>query len=206
MKMNKIKLLVLAIFTSAMFTGCVNDDEDTSLPNYKPVVFGEDFETNAVDNEVLVIDGWKNYAEVGNAVWKWQTYQQNSYAEFTTFNSGDALNTGWLITPPIQLSETVDQTLLFQVSQSYVSSTANTLEVLISTDFDGTNVEAATWQALPAQIPGTTATYFEFQSAGEIDLSSFDGTVYVAWKVKGSGTNQQLDGSYQIDNVRIINK
>ena len=206
MKMNKIKLLMLSVFTAAIFTGCVDDDTDTRLPDYTPVVFGEDFETNAVDNEILAIDGWLNYAQDGTAVWKWQYFGQNNYAEFSSFLSGNLVNTAWLITPAITLSETENQKLLFQVSQSYVSDPANSLEALISSDFDGTNVEAASWQSLPALIPGTSATYFAFQSAGEIDLSAFDGPVYIAFKVKGSGTNTGLDGSYQIDNVRIINK
>ena len=203
--MNKIKLLMMAVFTSAVFTGCVNDDEDTRLPDYTPLVFGEDFETNAIDNQILVVDGWLNYAQEGTALWKFQEYQQNYYAEFSSFQSGEASNTAWLITPAIELSATQSQKMLFQVSQSYVSNASNSLEVLISTDFDGTNVEDAVWQTLEAQIPGVNATYFEFQSSGDVDLTDFDGPVHIAFKVKGSGTNTQLDGSYQIDKVRIIN-
>ena len=203
--MNKTKLLFLGIFAAGLLSGCVNDDEDTSLPDFTPVVFGEDFETNAVDNAVLAIPGWVNFAETGTAVWKLQYFGQNNYAEFSSFQSGEAVNVAWLITPSINMDQYETEKLLFQVSQSFVSSSANSLEVLISTDFDGTNVTTATWQPLSASIPGTSASYFEFQSSGEVDLSAFEGNVNIAFKVKGSGTNNQLDGSYQIDNVRVIN-
>ncbi|HEX8562355.1 MAG TPA: choice-of-anchor J domain-containing protein [Flavobacterium sp.] len=202
--MNKTKLMLFGLFAATVFTGCVNDDEDTSLPDYTPVLFGEDFETDAVDNAVLAIQGWTNYAEAGDDLWKFQYFGQNNYAEFTSFQSQDAVNIAWLITPKINLDQYETEKLLFQVSQSFVSNPANTLQVLISSDYDGTNPTTATWQTLPANIPGSSAAYFEFQSGGDIDLSEFEGDVNIAFKVTGSGTNQQLDGSYQIDNVRII--
>ena len=196
---NTLFVAILALLT----TGCVSDD-DTSLPNYTPVLFGESFETNAVDNTELVISGWNNYAEVGTAKWRFQYYSSNNYAEFTSYQSGQAVNIGWLISPAINLDGHANARLLFQVSQSYVTSAANSLEVLISTDYDGTNVTAATWTPLPASIPGTSAEYFLFQTS-DIDLSAYSGNIHLAFKVKGSGTNTALDGGYQIDNVRIIN-
>lgn len=204
MKTNKLKSLLFAMLAAGTLSSCV-DDTDTSLPNYKPVVFGEDFETNAVDNTPLNLPGWLNFAEVGTAVWKSQYYSSNNYAEFSSFQSGNAVNVAWLISPSINMDTYEGEKLVFQVAQSYVTSSANSLEVLISTDFDGTNVTTATWQNLPATIPGTSAVYFEFYSSGEIDLSSYTGNINLAFKVKGSGTNNTLDGSYQIDNVRIIN-
>jgi hypothetical protein len=50
-------------------------------------------------------------------------------------------------------------------------------------------------------------TNFDFFSSGLIDLSAYaNQDIYLAFKVKGSGTNTSLDGTYSIDNVRIINK
>lgn len=203
MKTNKLKSLLFAILAAGTLSSCV-DDTDTSLPNYKPVVFGEDFETNAVDNMPLDLPGWLNFPEVGTAVWKSQYYSSNNYAEFSSFQSGNAINVAWLISPSINMDAHEGEKLVFQVAQSYVTSSANSLEVLISTDYDGTNVTTATWQNLDAAIPGTSAVYFKFYSSGMIDLSSYTGNINLAFKVKGSGTNTALDGSYQIDNVRVI--
>ena len=197
---NTLVIAILALLT----TSCVSDD-DTKLPDYTPVLFGEDFETNAVDNTELLISGWRNYAEVGTAKWKFQYYSSNNYAEFTSYQSGQVSNIGWLISPPINMDAHDNEKLIFQVAQSYVTNAANSIQVLISTDYDGTNVTGATWNTLPASLPSTSAVYFEFNPSGYIDLSAYTGNVYIAFKVKGSGTNTSLDGSYQIDNVRIIN-
>lgn len=203
MKTNSLKSLLLAVLTAGMFTGCVNDD-DTVLPNYKPVIFGEDFETNAVDNTLLEVDGWLNYAETGTTRWKFQYYSGNNYAEFTPFGTTDAVSVGWLISPSITLGAHPGEKLVFLSAQSYVTNPANSLEILISTDFDGTNVTAANWTPLSANLPTTASTYFEFMKSGDIDLSSYSGKVNIAFRVKGSGSNTALDGGYQIDSVRII--
>ena len=203
MKTQILKNTLFVAIIALLSTSCVSDD-DTKLPDYTPVVFGEDFETNAVDNTVLAIDGWNNFAEVGTAKWKFQYYSSNNYAEFTSYQSGQLSNIGWLISPTINLDGHPTAKLLFQAAQSYVTSSANSLQVLISTNYDGTNVTAATWTTLPATLPGTSAVYFAFMPS-TVDLSAYTGNVHIAFKVKGSGTNTTLDGSYQIDNVRIIN-
>jgi hypothetical protein len=193
------------IIFAALSVGILSCDDDTDLPVYNPLDYAQDF-NEGNDNTILAIDGWKNYAEAGSAVWKIQQYSNNGYAEFTSYQSGDATNVGWLISPAIALEADNDKTLRFEVSQSFVSSTANKLEVLVSTNFDGTDVAGATWTVVNADIPGTDAVYFEFQDSGEIDLSGFSGNAYVAFKVTGSGTNTSLDGSYQIDSFRIYTK
>lgn len=204
MKKNFLKYMLLLAFPIGLLTSCVSDD-DTSLPNYSPIILGEDFETNAVDNTILTIDGWDNYAEAGTAKWKFQYYSSNNYAEFTSFQSGDASNIAWLISPAVDMDAHEAEKLVFQVSQSYVTSTLNKIEVLISSNYDGTNPTTATWTTLPANLPPTTATYFKFMDSGFIDLSSYTGKINIAFKVTGSGTNTTLDGSYQIDNFRVFN-
>jgi len=201
--MKTFKIFGFVLAASALLTSCVGDD-DTTLPNYTPYLIGEDF-TGPADNTILEIEGWQNVASQGTAVWKNQIFSGNNYAEFSSFQSGEAVNVGWLITPGVNLDATEGEVLGFDVSQSFVSDAANKLEVLVSTDYDGNaaNIATATWQPLNANIPGPSAVYFEFQESGAIDLSSYTGTAYIAFRVTGSGTNSSLDGSYQIDNVRI---
>lgn len=201
MKLNKLTTLLFASLSIGIFSSCVNDD-DTSLPEYKALVFAENFSAGA-DNTLLEIDGWLNYAETGTVRWTNQTYSGNGYAEFTSFQSGQASNIGWLITPPINLDAQEGEKLVFQAAQAYVDNAANTLEVLISTDFDGTNVTAASWQTLNATLPTTASTRFAFIKSGIIDLSRISGTAHIAFRVKGNGTT--LDGTYQIDNIRVYN-
>ena len=97
-----------------------------------------------------------------------------------------------------------DEFLTFKAAQHHVSdSDNNTLEVLVSTDFDGTNVAAATWTKLNADLPNKDSRWYAFQDSGEIDLSSYTGTLYIAFKSVASGTNTALDGSYMIDDVKV---
>jgi hypothetical protein len=55
-------------------------------------------------------------------------------------------------------------------------------------------------------LPTTSSPYFEFIKSGEIDLSAYKGNINIAFKVKGSGTNNALDGSYQVDAIRVYTK
>jgi len=198
---NNLKTLLFAALLALSATGCSGDDEQ-KLPYYAPLIVSEDFEVGA-DESLLVTEGWTNYAVTGTAKWKIQRYSDNGYAEFNPYQSGNAVNVGLLISPAVTLEAGNSNKLLFQSAQSYVTSAANKLEVLISTDFDGTNVAAATWTPLQATLPAIGSVNFAFVKSGLIDLSAYSGTVHIGFKVTGSGTDAALDGAYQIDNVII---
>ena len=204
MKINKI-LFILGFVSIGFLTGCSPEDDQT-IPDFVPLVFSEDFSIGAVDNTILDNQGWINFNEVGTAKWREQVFSNNPYAEFSSFQSGDAINVGWLVSPSINLDEQENERLVFRASQSFVTSASNSLEVLISTDFDGTNVATATWEPLEATLPTTSSAYFAFIQSGEIDLSEYTGNVNIAFKVRGSGTNTALDGSYQVDDIRVFTK
>lgn len=204
MKINKITLFVALVASTLGLTSCSPED-DITTPNLKLLILNEDFSRGGVDNEILITPGWTNYAETGTAKWKAQEYSGNLYAEFSSFQSNEPVNVAWLISPAIDLDKQEGEKLSFESSQSYVTSASNSLEALISTDFDGTNVTTATWTSLQATLPTTSSTYFQFIKSGVIDLSTYSGKAYIAFKVKGSGTNTSLDGSYQIDNVKVYN-
>jgi len=205
--MKNFKLVLVAALTAIMAVGCVGTD-DTLLPYYEVLPlsqgFNKDTDYNDLPDDILLeLPGWYNIAQTGRALWRIQVYQTNGYAELTTFQSGDAVNVSWLISPEF-IPEEAHSTLSFDVAQSYVTNAANKLEVFISEDFDGTNVATATWVPLNPALPGITAKYFEFMNSGNIDLSAYIGKkLNLAFKVTGSGTNANLDGSYQIDNVNV---
>lgn len=203
MKINKIAS-ILGLVSFLTLTGCSPED-DVKNPDFVPMIFSEDFSVGSVDNTLLQTPGWENIAEIGTAKWKVQEYSGNAYAEFTTFQSGEAVNVGWLVSPKIDMDAQEGEKLQFQSSQSYVTAAANTLEVLIATNYDGTNLTTANWQPVPATLPTTSSVYFAFIKSGIIDLSTYTGKINIAFKVKGSGTNTTLDGSYQIDEIRIYN-
>lgn len=169
--------------------------------------FSEDFQTST-NNTNLNTPGWINFAQSGNDLWREKTFTSNGvtngYAEFSAFNSGDASNIVWLVTPAINLGAYTTKILKFQACQHHldVDSPNNTLEVLVSTDFDGTNVATATWTSVPFNKPVKATPWYEFQTS-TVDLSSYTGNIYVAYKFKGSGTDTTLDGAFQVDNVKM---
>jgi hypothetical protein len=204
MTMKKFKYFFFAALTAAVFTAC---EDDTDLPPYAPMLLAEDFDEGA-DNIPLVVEGWTNYASEGTAIWKHQVFSGDGYAEFSSFSSGDAVNVGWLISKKVTLAADNDAVVRFLASHSFLTDEVNNkLEVFVSNDFDGTNVDAATWTELtPEALPTPDNDFYEYVDSGEMSLSDFSGEVYVALRVTGSGTNTSLDGSYQVDRFRIYEK
>jgi len=202
-KYKKITLMFLAILP---FTSCSPED-DIKIPSSTDYIVYEEFLSNTVDGQDLDLAGWTNFAQTGTVKWKQGIYSGSKYAEFTSYQSGQATNIAWLVSPAINMDIREHETLAFDVAQAYVSSTANSIELLISTNFDGTNVLAANWQTVPFTTPPLNYdTNFDFFSSGLIDLSGYTGNIYIAFRCKGSGTNFSLDGTYEIDNVRIFDK
>lgn len=203
--MKNFNLLLIGFISVLSFTGC-SPEEDVKNPTFYPFALFEDFTSNTTDGVAIDLAGWTNYAEVGSAKWNQGIYKSDKYAEFTSYQSGQAVNIGWLISPKTAISSNTK--FAFDVAQAYVSTDANSIELFVSEDYDGTNVTAATWVKVDfTKPPLVYETNFDFFSSGLIDLSSFAGkNVNFAFKVKGSGTNTSLDGTYEIDNVRIVNK
>lgn len=202
-KYKKIALVLLAILP---FTGCSPED-DIKIADSTDYKFYEEFLTNTTDGTALNITGWTNFAQAGTVKWNEGIYSGTKYAEFTSYQSGQASNIAWLITPPINMDTMAHETLAFDVAQAYVSSSANSIELLVSTDYDGTNVMAANWTPISFTTPPLNYdTNFTFFSSGLVDLSTYTGNIYLAFRCKGSGTNTSLDGTYEIDNIRIFDK
>lgn len=169
------------------------------------VVVEEDFDAGT-DNTNLDFAGWVNFAETGSELWTEQVFSGNGYAEFSGYRTGDNVNVGWLVSPSVDLSQYSNVFVNFMLAQHHLDDPANTLEVFVSTDFDGTNVTNATWQPISVNIPTQADSWYQFKDAGLVDLSSYSGTLYVGFKYVGSGTDTDLDGAYMIDDFRILAK
>jgi hypothetical protein len=206
--MKTKKLLLLGFLALVSFTGCSPED-DIKNSDIIPYAFYEEFTsfTEATEGDPIAVEGWTNFAEVGAVKWNEGYYSGTKYAEFTSYQSGEVSNIAWLISPAINMDLFANEKLAFDVAQAYVSSASNSLELLISTDFDGTNVLGATWTTVSFTLPPLNYdTNFDFFSSGIVDLSAYTGNIYIAFKGKGSGTNFSLDGTYEVDNIRIFDK
>lgn len=206
--MKSFKILGLLFIGSLSFTGCSPED-DITLPNETTFKFTEDFSSfsEATEGNAIALTDWTNFAQAGTVKWNEGFYSGTKYAEFTSYQSAQLSNIAWLISPAINMDTMANETLAFDVAQAYVSSSANSIELLVSTDYDGTNVLAANWTPISFNTPPLNYdTNFDFFSSGLIDLSGYTGNIYIAFRCKGSGTNTSLDGTYELDNIRIFDK
>jgi hypothetical protein len=98
------------------------------------------------------------------------------------------------------------EVLTFRAAQHRldIDSPLNSLEVYVSTDFDGLNVVTATWTRLTANLPKQATPWNQFIGSGAIDLSAYKGKINIAFKYTGSGRNLALDGTFQVDDVQVF--
>jgi len=154
----------------------------------------------AQNNTDIVIQGWSNMAVAGNRKWQGKEFGTDRYAQATGYNSGLANMETWMITPPV-INTNGDKVLNFKSGMAFWAHTVtNPITVLASTDFDGVNVENATWTELTANFPNSNSGNYNWIPSGEISLAEFVGNVFIAFKYKGSGTEST---SITIDDVII---
>lgn len=204
--------IITKTFNGSDLVFVLNNVDDVQLNNSRctplnindfNVIFEEDFNT-AIDNTDLDIAGWTNFAEVGSELWTEQTFSGNGYAEFSGYFTGDDVNIGWLVSPGINMDTQDNEYLNFKTAQHHLDSADNTLEVFVSTDYDGSNVLAANWIPIAPNLASMSDSWYAFIDSGLIDISSYSGTLYVAFKVTGSGTNTVLDGAYHVEDFKIL--
>jgi hypothetical protein len=145
-------------------------------------------------------NGWVDLMVAGDRAWIAKEYSGNIYAQATGYNSGLADMETWMITPLVDNSAG-DKILTFKASQAYWKHTTyDPLEVYVSTDYDGTNFESATWTKLNPTLPTGSNENYEWVESGNVDLSSYVGDIAIAFRYKGSDTEST---SIAIDDVKI---
>lgn len=164
------------------------------------ILFTENF--NQYNNhDTIKLDGWTNYTNMGNRLWEAREYNENKYAQISSYSSEEQ-NDAYLITPSISLSSG-NNFLSFDVNVGYWTHAG--LEVFISTNFNGSNFNTATWINVTSNftIPTEpTSGYGTFVPAGEYNLSDFGGTINVAFRYSGDGNNG-LTTTFQLDNITV---
>ena len=173
------------------------DDIDGDIPQ-PTTLLEENFQMATVGQDVN-LSGWTNYAETGNRLWTIGEFSGNRFATVSAFQSPDAGNKMWLITPDLEIESGIK--LEFESAQGFYVH--NGLKVYISNDFDGGNPLEATWNELNATIAGPNQERWEFISSGILDLSSFAGTAHIAFVYEGSNPAGNTT-TYRIDNLRVF--
>lgn len=189
----------------------LNSDEDISMEgercttllevDFPTILLEEYFEDSSGE---IAITGWINFREEGTQSWRSysDTYSQSKAARVGSKNSGNANTITWLITKGVNLDATTEEFLSFETSNSFANG--SNLEVLISTNWDGTtiNVTSATWDILPAKIVSDGENFKNWIHSTYVNLSDYSGTAFIAFKYTGTG-NINFDGTYELDNIKI---
>ena len=191
----------ITLGTNSSYTLTITDDDDPIEPGV--TVIDEDFET--FDDPGGGVDfmnmDWINAAEAGTRLWRLRIFDGSKYPEFTAYNSTEASNIGWLILPKIDFDNLAVDEMSFWNSIGF--GDANTeLALMHSADFDGmeSGIASATWTELSFTVSTVDNEWVE---SGTIDLSSFSGNGYIAFRYTGDGTNTDNDASYRIDNILV---
>lgn len=167
--------------------------------------FAENFQS-VETNTKLNLPGWSNLVQKGTKYWLGTVYAGNGYAEFNTTGTKVASNIAWLISPKIDMDLHTHEVLTFRSAQHHldVDSPLNSLEVYVSSDFDGLNITKASWTKLKIVLPKQATPWYQFVGSGGVDLSSYKGKINIAFKYTGSGKDLALDGAFQVDDVQIF--
>lgn len=155
--------------------------------------------TGGQANAVIDKEGWSAFATVGQRNWIYKNFSGNDYAQATSYNSNEE-NVMWMVTPLIDLSK--PKKLSFESATSFWVHDG--LEVLFSSDFNGSNATTATWTKLNAILAGQSSGDNNWVASGDIDLSGFSGKGYIAFKYSGNSTSNT--STYRIDNVKVVDK
>lgn len=161
----------------------------------------EDF-TDVIDDQNIAISCWTSVATKGSRTWYGTSFSGNSSAEMEAYQATDPENEAWLITPGVEFGGS--DVLSFETAMAFWDHDG--LEVMISTDFDGIDVNAATWSPITCTLATSTDNFYDWIPSGSISISSyvpsgFTGNYYIGFKY--AGTEGNLDSKYQLDNVQI---
>lgn len=163
-------------------------------------VFSQNFES--ITN-VALLDGlgWTNVNTTGGSTrYGTELFSGNRSVRISAFNTNEDPMEAWLITPAIDMDNTTDEALTFDVQASFDRGVL--LEVLVSDDFAGDPL-TATWTVVDANIPtGPSGGFGTFTNVGTIDVSCLNGNVFLAFKYRG-GDASDLTTTYNIDNISI---
>ncbi len=172
------------------------------------IVFGDNFESQE-NNDPIAGNGWTNVIQEGTVLWEGFDGSSSNppfgeiSAQIGSFNSGDASSITWLITPGIDFDAIDRPTLTFLTSTSFADESI--LEVLVSTNWDGTTEEVNSFEWFTLSTPriaGPGDPFQDYIPSGIIDLSCIEGTAYLAWRYTGSGA-PAFDGTYELDEIEV---
>jgi hypothetical protein len=188
-------------------------------------LINEDFETQNANTTApytpVTIQGWLNLPQNFTRSFDARIFSNNRYAYLSAFGSSAPSVTTWLVTKGINMDGTNSEKLTFSTKQNFLLTAVpngtpvpSDLKVLISTNFTGTGnpwaagVDWTDITSLATLSPGSTTSNFpsSYTASGDIDLSTYTGTIYIAFRYEGAdltGTANDKTSAWEVDNIRV---
>lgn len=196
--------------TAIVAQGGDDQVQQVSIRNLNDIVGGDtggggddpklelDFE-DQTSGEDLAIAGWQNISLKGTGTRKWRAgdFSGNTFAQATAFSDDNPEVDTWLISPELDLTDI--STLQFESAQAFWVHDG--LTILFSTDYDGSNVESATWQELDVTLAAESDARYAWVDSGIVSLEDFNGTGYLAFRYVG--TSNANTTTYRLDNIKL---
>lgn len=178
-------------------------DVNLSEPRISKVFLVNEPFASAVVNQPVAINGWQTIATEGTKTWVAKEASGNRYAEMSAHQSGETSNVAWLISPQVNLSSIMPRYLTFK-TQFAQWREGTTLEIFVSSNYDGQNPANASWTKLnDAYIVQQADGFGVWKGSGAVNLASFTGNVHFAFKYVGSGAGN-LFTFFRVDDFQVF--
>lgn len=154
---------------------------------------GEGFEGGSIPA------GWKSVQLEGTKSWYVTSFSNNYYAAMTGYK-GTAPFDSWLVSPALDCSKMTSKKLSFRTQVNGYGATTTTFKVYILSG----SADPATAQKtqLSPSLPTPPASgYSDWVQSGDIDLSGFSGTIYVAFEY--AATTDANYATWCVDDVVV---
>lgn len=179
---------------SVAFVSYRVSDIDLAAEGESPEIFREDFNGS--------LGTFQTFDVSGDQAWGVDGYGSDEYAKMSGYAGGAQENEDWLVSPEIDLTEYETAYILLRQAVNYLDDWAN-IQVMVSSDFDGTDVTAASWTELTINDKPSGGNW-DFVESEELDLASYVGnTIHVAFRYRSTTSGA---ATWEIDWMTVETK
>ncbi|SFE91270.1 choice-of-anchor J domain-containing protein [Thermophagus xiamenensis] len=141
------------------------------------------------------------FSIVGDEEWTDRSYGGTEYAFMSGYvgGEGNKENEDWLVSPAVDLSDYKTAYVVVNQAVNFLDSWDH-IQLMVSTDFDGTDIESANWDELTINTKpdGDSWTFVESE---EVDLSEYVGqTIHLAFRFRSTDSGS---ASWEIDWIEV---
>jgi hypothetical protein len=153
------------------------------------------------------VTGLYNIKEAGSRDWLYKVFtdsktkEKSYYAQASGYKAKDSKLVFWMITPAVNVS--TQKTFSVSTAKAFWNhqDSKHPVEVLYSSDFNGTNLKTATWKKLNVKIAQKTDGNNAWINSGDVKLPILAGKhISIAFKYTGS---KDETTTFRVDNVVV---